>query len=304
MRRISVRRMYLVKWLGPLILFLVVAAWQTYVESRKAEPHFDSLVWAFVVVAIIMIWVFRRSCWHLADEVSDDGPQLVVRFGSKVDRVNVSDISAVKMGGYSGSTITLTLAAPCRFGTSISFLAGVSTRGKAITDLVQDLTARAKGAEVQRPFASTTSEVTARTPWPRAVSLLIAAGALAYLVLTRFVSNETVKGLLGVLFGIVCILMLRRAYKTGAADNLMGPGREFRTKPVVQDLLRSGVSIAVALMWALASGIAIRFRVLPDTALIVYPLMAAPIMLLLASFVYFLARGAYRATFGLDKRNG
>lgn len=302
MRRISARRMYLVKWLAPLVIFMLVAAWQIYDESLKPNPHFGPVISALLIGAIIMTWVFRRSFWHLADEVLDDGQQLVVRFGSDVDRVNVSDISAVTRGGYSGSSITLALAVPCRFGRSISFLAGVSTRGEAIADLMQDLTARAKGAEAQGSLVSIPSQAPA-IGRPRIPIILIAAAALAYLVLTRVTPNGTMRGLLGVVFGIFCVLILRRTYKTGAADNPMGSGRHFHIKPAVGDLLRAAVSIAIASIWAIASGMAIRLRVVPDTALVVYPFMAAPIMLLLASFAFFLARGACRAAFGLREPN-
>lgn len=84
----------------------------------------------FIIVFAVMVifgqiygqWLRRKQFGKLADEVSDAGEFLVVRFGRDQESIALSNIINVEGWGRQ-PVIVLMLREPCRFGKKISFLA-------------------------------------------------------------------------------------------------------------------------------------------------------------------------------------
>ena len=81
-----------------------------------------AILLAPILMAAFGFFVFRKLVWNLADEVFDCGEYLVVRKGSREERIhlsNVMNVSATAM--MNPPQITLRLVTPGGFGDEISF---------------------------------------------------------------------------------------------------------------------------------------------------------------------------------------
>ena len=91
--------------------------------AKKPE---SGLTLGFLIVPIFMgvigYFVMKKLVFDLADEVSDDGDSLVVRFGIEEERIPLSQIMNVSYSYMSNpARVTLTLRTPGRFGKEITF---------------------------------------------------------------------------------------------------------------------------------------------------------------------------------------
>jgi hypothetical protein len=121
--------MSLAKWVLPTFAFGFVTVVMAFKEAHKVKPDFPVLVSVLAVLAVILVVVFKKSIWVLADEVLDGGDYLLVRFGKKQQHVSISNVANVDVENQLGATtVRLQLSVPCEFGSVITFLAKSTSR--------------------------------------------------------------------------------------------------------------------------------------------------------------------------------
>jgi hypothetical protein len=99
--------------------------------------------------------------------------------------------------------------------------------------------------------------------------------------------------------GICSVLFVRSMIRTKLVQNPTGEGeRNFAWRPAAKDLLKSAVCILAAFAWIIPLALAIRYRLLPDTAWVAYGLLGGPLILLLVAAAYFMVTAGLRAMFG------
>ena len=149
MNRLSADHMHFAKWVFPALAFIFVTVWMFESESKKARPDFAVLSLVLIGVGVILIFVFKKRMWSLADEVLDGGDHLLVRFGRRQERVSLTNVSDIHLESQFGATtVRLQLSAPCMFGTVISFLARSGSRNPfAPNPIAADLMARIRAAK-------------------------------------------------------------------------------------------------------------------------------------------------------------
>jgi hypothetical protein len=123
-KRISSRNTFFMKRVFPFIAFgglaLIVAVMLFAAQHSPAFP-FPALLGP-VVAAVIFYVVLKRLVFDLADEVSDVGDALVVRFGADEERIPLAEIINVSYAGLTNPRrVTLTLRHPGRFGREVTF---------------------------------------------------------------------------------------------------------------------------------------------------------------------------------------
>jgi hypothetical protein len=123
-RRLS-RGTFFLKRLLPVILFgvLLLGVALPLVLGSVHPVGFPYAVLAVPAAMIVVFYfVFRRLIFDLADEVTDEGDALRVRFGADEERVPLAQIINVSYAGLTNPRrITLTLRHPGRFGRNITF---------------------------------------------------------------------------------------------------------------------------------------------------------------------------------------
>lgn len=124
MQRISSQSTFFFKRIFPVIWFgflavLVIGA----LSSRTSGEDLPLPVFIVpVFMAITGYFVMKKLVFDLADEVSDAGDCLVVRFRNEEERIPLSDIANISYSYWSSpARVTLTLRTPCRFGKEVSF---------------------------------------------------------------------------------------------------------------------------------------------------------------------------------------
>lgn len=123
-RRVSAKFMYLPKWVVPVLGFAWICVSMLVNEQRKAHPDFAVLIPVLVMAALILVLVFWKRVWVLADEVLDGGNHLMVRFGKRQQTISISNINGVTVRrGSVWTTVHLNLSVPSEFGHVISWLA-------------------------------------------------------------------------------------------------------------------------------------------------------------------------------------
>lgn len=153
MHRISSRstfftkRVFPVIWFGFLAFFLFVSLHAT---QRRHDPN---LVGAFIgpiIMGVVGLVIMKKFVFDLADEVSDDGDALVVRFGTETERIPLSEIMNVSYSYASNpNRVTLTLRTPGGFGKEISFAPPTQflpfTKSPIVADLIERIDAARRG---------------------------------------------------------------------------------------------------------------------------------------------------------------
>jgi hypothetical protein len=124
-RRISSRNTFFLKRVLPVLMFAVLAA-GVAAPLLLSGGHAGALPWpaliAPLVLAVIFYLLLKRLVFDLADEVTDEGDALRVRFGEEVERVPLGEIINVSYSGITNPPrITLTLRSAGRFGREITF---------------------------------------------------------------------------------------------------------------------------------------------------------------------------------------
>jgi hypothetical protein len=143
MPQLSTGRMYLAKWLLPILTFVGVSVWTIARKMPHTAMDIVSHAFALCVLASFMVYFFRRDIWDLADEVLDGGDFLLVRRGNKHDRILLANVLGVDVTHQLNSTrIVLRLRTPGIFGDKLGFLPKVTHRWGGRNDIADDLAAR------------------------------------------------------------------------------------------------------------------------------------------------------------------
>jgi hypothetical protein len=150
MQRISSRSTFFSKRVFPIIWFGFLAfIVLTMMRIKTAHnAHFSGGVFIGpVIMAIFGFYIMKKLVFDLADEVSDDGDALVVRFGSEEERIPLSEIMNVSYSYMSNpNRVTLTLRTPGRFGKEIAFTPPQRFLPFAKSPIVADLIERIDAA--------------------------------------------------------------------------------------------------------------------------------------------------------------
>jgi hypothetical protein len=141
------KRVFPLIWCGFLAFFAA-----TVVITRSEGPDVPWPVLFMPLAMLVFGYVLmKKLVWDLADEVTDEGDHLLVRFGDRQERIALSNIINV---GYTvlvnPPRVTLTLRVPCRFGREVSFCPprrryALFSKNPIITELIEriDLARRA-----------------------------------------------------------------------------------------------------------------------------------------------------------------
>ena len=124
MQRISSRSTFFTKRVFPVIWFgfLAFFVFATIRTKKARDLNPAGILIGPAIMAGVGFFVMKKLVFNLADEVSDDGDALIVRFGSEEERIPLSQIMNVSYSYMSNpNRVTLTLRTPCRFGTEVAF---------------------------------------------------------------------------------------------------------------------------------------------------------------------------------------
>jgi len=125
MKRISSGSMFFTKRVFPVIWFGILALMVVFSLSARNTQKSHFAVGALIgpaIMAVFGYFLMKKMVFDLADEVSDAGDALIVRFGSEEERVPLSEIMNVSYSYMSNpNRVTLTLRTPGSFGKEISF---------------------------------------------------------------------------------------------------------------------------------------------------------------------------------------
>jgi hypothetical protein len=130
----------------------------------------------------------------------------------------------------------------------------------------------------------------------RAAAVVVCLATI-WLLWTRHLSTGG-----SLLVAVVCVGLGRMYFRAKSVAEPRGDERDFAVRPVLWNILKSVGCFVAALVWAAAGGLAVRYGVLPDTELVAYGLIAAPLLGLLLLGAVFLGRAMSSATFGNSSR--
>ncbi len=141
MRRISSSMTFFYKWIFPVIWFgfLIVFVGFGVFGSQRSAP-----LPIFIVPLAMMgfgYFLMKRLIFDLVDAVWDDGQTLVVKNGSRTERIALADIKNVNYSPFlNPPRVTLSLRRQTTFGDQIAFCAPVRliplTSSPVISDLI------------------------------------------------------------------------------------------------------------------------------------------------------------------------
>jgi hypothetical protein len=124
MERISSRMTFFSKrffptiWFGFLGVFILVAF--VGKNSKGNLPPFALIM--PLIMGAFGYFICKKLLWDLADEVTDSGDSLIVRFGHEQEQIPLTNIINVSYSYMiNPPRVTLTLRTPSRFGEEISF---------------------------------------------------------------------------------------------------------------------------------------------------------------------------------------
>lgn len=123
MKRISsntffFKRVFPVIWFGFLALFVLTSLFANYAGNAAPLP----LVIIPAVMAVFGYVLLKKMVFDLADEVTDGGDFLIVRFGTVQEQIALANIINISYSVMMNPPrVTLTLRQPCSFGKEVSF---------------------------------------------------------------------------------------------------------------------------------------------------------------------------------------
>jgi hypothetical protein len=147
MKRISAstfffKRVLPIFWFGFLGLFVL-----TPIFVNRSN---NKLPWPLFIVPVMMVIfgyvLLKKIVFDLADEVTDGGDFLVVRFGKIQERIALANIINVSYSVMMNPPrVTLTLRQPCCFGKEVSFSPPVSwipfSKSPIVAELIERIDA-------------------------------------------------------------------------------------------------------------------------------------------------------------------
>jgi hypothetical protein len=141
--QLSAGHMYLAKWLLPILAFVGVAIWTIAHKVPHTATDFISHGIALCLLGLILAYFLKRDIWGMADQVLDGGDFLLVRRGSKQERVLLTNIIGVDVTHQLNATrVVLLLRMPCLLGEKLAFFPKVTHRLGGRNYIADDLTAR------------------------------------------------------------------------------------------------------------------------------------------------------------------
>lgn len=112
------KRAFPALWFGILALFVMIGLLVRPTPNALSIPF---LVFP-IVMAVFGYFIMKKTLFNLADEVTDAGDCLVVRFGAAQERIALTNIMNVSYTVMANPPrVTLALREPCRFGKDVSF---------------------------------------------------------------------------------------------------------------------------------------------------------------------------------------
>lgn len=146
LKRISgTRHMPVLKYALPSAMYGAACAWMLSDESKKPRPEYPTLAITLVILGVILVVVFKRRMWGLADEVLDGGDHLVIRRCKRETRIELANVSEVSVDSGPPTKVTLQLKLPSEFGAKLSFLPNPTSRNPlATSSIAEDLVQRVR----------------------------------------------------------------------------------------------------------------------------------------------------------------
>ncbi len=136
------KRLFPVLWFGFLALFVITAVAAS--GGRGLQPAFLIMP---LVMAVIGFIVMKKLVFDLADEVWDDGTELVVKSRGQIERIPLSNIMNVSYMNLSNPPrVTLTLRNPGLLGKEVTFSPPVRWIPFARSPIVDQLVERIDAA--------------------------------------------------------------------------------------------------------------------------------------------------------------
>ncbi|HVP34415.1 MAG TPA: hypothetical protein VMT09_12285 [Steroidobacteraceae bacterium] len=124
--RISSRATVYYKRILPLVFLVAIVGFPLIAfqaASRTGRPLPWPALLAPLLMGAIVLTLLRRLVFDLADEVTDTGDALRVRFGQDEERIALGEIVNVSYSPFiNPPRVTLTLRHPGRFGREVSFM--------------------------------------------------------------------------------------------------------------------------------------------------------------------------------------
>jgi hypothetical protein len=140
------KRIFPVLWFGLLAIFMAVPlliSWSTGGATAPPLPFFLS----WVPMLVISYFIMKKMIFDLADEVLDDGDALIIRNGSREERVALANITNVSYSPLMNPPrVTLSLRNPSTFGDRITFCAPARFIPLASSPIIDDLIQRVDAA--------------------------------------------------------------------------------------------------------------------------------------------------------------
>ena len=130
----------------------------------------------------------------------------------------------------------------------------------------------------------------------------LAVGASVFFAMNRYFAHFPLTGVGSVLIALLSVITLRSMVRSGQIRNPGGAGeREFGFRPVIDDVVRAAGCIIGGFALVAVGGLAVRYRLLPDSLLTaLFTVFPGLIVALIG--VWFLARGGYKAVCGVARR--
>ncbi len=148
MQRIS-KLPFIVKWVFPVFWFGMLA-FATIVVLTHDQTHPITLI-VPVVMLVIGFFVMKFFVWNLADEVFDGGDYLLVRKGSREQRIPLDDIVNIEHVGFvSPPRVNIMCRTSGTLGTELSFMAPTMLNPFKKPELVRDLIERVDKARIRQ----------------------------------------------------------------------------------------------------------------------------------------------------------
>jgi hypothetical protein len=142
------KRIFPIIWIG--ILGIVLFA-MLFVVPHPDPFSFIPAIFVPLLMMVIGFVLFKKLLFDLADEVFEDGDALVVKNGSREERIAFTDIKNVGYAQFMNPPrVTLSLRRPSVFGDQVAFCAPVRIFNFASNPVIDDLIDRIDAARRKR----------------------------------------------------------------------------------------------------------------------------------------------------------
>lgn len=142
MTTLSARSSLVFKYGFPFVVILGASAWTYWSDLQKGEAKSP---WVFVAVVVVLsviaVVVFRRGPWSVADAVEYSGDAIHVKRFRTTETIPLNQIKDI---AWAKRLVSLELAQPNTFGSSIRFYAPTESQAPGITATLEAISARVR----------------------------------------------------------------------------------------------------------------------------------------------------------------